>query len=264
MTPSWQSRLPMLDQQSPDVIDALAFSGQPRIVSTFSRPLRFVAVDGKTYWVKHHVQNGLVVELIVGRLAAAVGVGPIARILRVSTAALPAPGNIPEGVDLAPYLGEVVGSEDVPGTENARELAEFIGSGTFSPNVINVQSRAASTTFQTWIGAADEQVLVRLTDGRVFSIDHGGCFSFVGDFADPSPVLVQIPGVPAEVGREWAHIEPTVRRIEAISDDDLMKAVDRVPADHRWQSDGNRRLAIAAWLAFRRDRLRGVMESWAL
>jgi hypothetical protein len=253
-----------LDQTPYEVIDALAFQGVPTDPRTYAHPLRFVAMDGKTYWVKYKAQHGLAAELIAGRLAASLGVGPASRVIRVSEMALPAQKDVPLGVNLAKYVGEMVGSEDVRGAENARDLEEFMIKKEFAPGIINAESRAAVTTFQTWIGAKDQQVLVRLTDGKVLSIDHGDCFGATDRPTEPQVVIELIPGVPGEVGRERNLVESAVIRIEALSDDDLLDAVDRVPVGPHWQSDVTRRLAIAEWLAYRRDRLREVMLAWAV
>ena len=93
-----------LDGRGYTVLEAItdANLGQPQ---TYSRPNAFICVDGKTYWVKAKAQQGLVAELITGRLAARVGAGPIAKIIRVTPEVLLRPGTS-ELVQLAPPSSE--------------------------------------------------------------------------------------------------------------------------------------------------------------
>src|SRR5207249_9437325 len=95
--------------------------GQPQ---PLSRPNAFICIDGKTYWIKAKAQQGLVAELIGGRLAARVHAGPMARIIRVSSDVLPRPG-------MTELVGVVAGVEDLPGTMNARDLEPFVKDGKF-------------------------------------------------------------------------------------------------------------------------------------
>lgn len=123
-------------------------------------------------------------------------------------------------------------------------------------------TRARVVAFQTWIGAADAQVLINLTDGTVMTIDHGACFEATASLLDPVIVLTAIPGVPSDLGKDLLSIEGALRRIEGITDHDLIQAVTQVPSGNTWRSLVSRRTEIAEWLAHRRDRLRGVMEAW--
>jgi len=116
--------------------------------------------------------------------------------------------------------------------------------------------------FQTWTGAGDSQVLVSLTNGAVLSLDHGDCFGATGTLSDPVVIVTPIPGVPGDLGRDPRYVEPVVKRIEAITDTNLLEAVARVPASEPWRSPVERRGEIASWLAHRRGRLREVMEAW--
>ncbi len=123
-----------LDGSGYVVLEALT-PGTLRSASTHARPHTFVCIDGKTYWVKGNAQQGLVAELIAGRLAAMVGAGPPARIVRVTPAVLPATG------EAAHLEGIVVGSEDQPGTVNARDLEPFVRNGTFQPGAVDPAAR---------------------------------------------------------------------------------------------------------------------------
>ena len=116
-------------------------------------------------------------------------------------------------------------------------------------------------TFQTWLGVQDTQVMLDLATGKVVSIDHGDCFVATADPAQPTAVMVvEIPGVSADVGREEALVADAVARIEALTDRQLTEAVARIPSGDSWRSPSARRWEIAAWLGARRDSLRGIMS----
>jgi hypothetical protein len=216
-------------------------------------------VDGKTYWLKRNVQQGLVAELIAGRLAASVGAGPLSRIIRLTEDSM-----CPDGSEKC-LLGIVVGSEDQPGTVNARDLAPLHASGQVPVGLIDPGTRARVVVFQTWLGLGDSQVLVGMANGRVLSIDHGDCFGNLADpGAAPTPVITDIPGVGTDVGQQSVHVLAALDRIESVTDDDILKAIAQIPSGDTWQSPADRRLAIGRWLAERRTAMRGVMASWML
>lgn len=247
--------LSALDRRGYTVLEALTHAGHSS-PSTHARPNAFICIDGKTYWLKGNAQQGLVAELIAGRLAHKAAAGPVARIIRVAPEALP-PGGEADHLE-----GITVGSEDQTETVNARDLQPFVASGQFQSGVVDAASRARVIAFQTWLGVGDAQVLVHLTRGTVFSIDHGDCFGTTGADADPAVVVTGVPGVANDLGKEAAHVEAALQRIEAIADRDILEAVSCIPAGASWQSPVDRRLEIANWLAYRQGRLREVMESW--
>lgn len=225
---------------------------------THARPNKFICINGKTYWVKGRAQQGLVSELIAGRLASRAGAGPMAQIIRVTPEILPSGG---EGSHLE---GVVVGLEDQTGTVNARHLQNFIAERKFEAGVIDPASRALVIVFQSWIGVGDAQVLVHLSKGAVFSIDHGDAFAegVTSKLSKPAPVIVAIPGATEDVGKDPLQIDEAVKRIESITDSILLKAVAGIPLGGQWKSPVNRRLEICQWLAHRRDQLREVMLTW--
>lgn len=253
---SWDfTRLHGRDREGYVVVEAITRGTAPQS-PTWAQPCTFVCIDGKTYWVKASAQQGLVAELIAGRLAARTGAGPNARIIRVSEEIIPL--NDPS----AKLVGIVVGSEDQPETVNARSLQPLIQSGEFQPGSIDAMTRVRVIAFQTWIGASDAQVLVRLTDGVVMSIDHGDCFGATTAKSDPVTVLTHIPGVARTLGKDLFTVEEALRRVEAVTDSDLIEAVTQIPCGNHWRSPVSRRIEIAEWLAHRRDRLREVMQVW--
>jgi hypothetical protein len=245
-----------LDARGPENLLALAYD-RPPPAGSHANPHAFVCSDGKTYWVKRTAQQGLVAELIAGRVAALAGAGPVARVVEVPRAALPASG-------VANHLeGTGVGTLDRRGAENARHLQQFLPpQGQFDVASVDAASRAMVIAFQSWIGAGDSQVLIDLATGEVLSIDHGECFGSAATLSDPTPIVTDIPGVSSDHGRTARLIDRAVKTIEAVTDGQLLEAVACVPDVPDWRADADRRLTIAAWLAHRRDRLRGVMQSW--
>jgi hypothetical protein len=245
-----------LDAGGYEAIRALSHDRPPPSES-HAAPHAFVCSNGRTYWVKSRAQQGLLAELVAGRLASVLEVGPDAVVVEVSSAALPKDGS-------APHLeGVGVGTEDFRDEVNSRDIAPFTQSGAFDPQKVDAASRANVVVFQTWIGAGDSQVLLNLTNGRVSSIDHGECFGNLSSGDPAPPVVTDIPGVDANVGRERSLVGAPIRRVEELADDELLDAVSRVPNTGDWRADENRRLEIALWLASRRTALRKVIEAWA-
>jgi hypothetical protein len=249
-----QERLNELDRRGYQVLEAIRHAGGHS--SSYSAPNQLVAIDGRTYWVKGHVQQGLVAELVAGRLARRSGAGPEAAILHV-TREVAEEGQIPTD-----QLGLVVGSRDEPNTVNARDFGNLAPDLSFRATGIDGPSRARVIAFQTWLGVGDAQVLVRLTDGHVMSIDHGDAFGATASQDRPTLIVADIPGVPPEVGRRKGDVMVAVNQIQSISDMDLINDVARVPAGAAWRSPATRRLEIAEYLASRRDQLEEVMSEW--
>jgi hypothetical protein len=247
------STLQAADAKGYDVLEALSHEG--RMSPTFSSAHTFICVDGKTYWVKASAQQGLVAELIAGRLASRTSAGPAARIIRVTPEAVPADGSANH------LIGVVVGSEDERSTVNTRELA-LLAPGRFNPGAVDAASRALVVAFQTWLGVGDVQVLVNLSTGHLRSIDHGECFTTTGQLTDPVLVVLSIQGMADDVGRDDASIDSAASRIEAVTDQQLTDAVARIPLGDPWKSPADRRLEIANWLAHRRGKIREVMAQW--
>jgi hypothetical protein len=144
--------------------------------------------------------------------------------------------------------------------ENLRHLAGVLGGGQLDPTKIDMQSRARVLAFQTWLGVQDTQILVDLRDGKLMSIDHGDWGASLA--TDSDPAVVPTPGVPNDVGRAVQPVEVAVRRIREITDEQLLEAVARMPTDPEWNADRSRRLQVARWLRWRRDRLTGVIRAW--
>jgi hypothetical protein len=233
------------------VIEALHPLGAPS--GTLANANRFVCVDGKTYWVKLTAQYGLAAEVIAGRLAAALGAGPLTRIIRVPSTRAGDAGHL---------VGLGGGSEDQPGAFNGKDISNFVHNGTLAPGSLDPRFLARTLVFQTWIGVQDQQVLLRLTDGAVLSIDHGGCFGDTSTRADPVVIETSIPGISETERKRHDLLDAELLSLEAVTEGDLLQAVAGIPDDDDWKGDPARRLSIAEWLLYRQSRVRGVIEAW--
>ncbi len=234
------------DAQGYVVLDAIShLSGPPS--PSLANLHQFIAVDGQGYWIKSASQGGLVKELVCGRLAAAIGVGPVARVLRVPREAVPADGSANH------LVGVNVGLENIHGTVNVKDL-DLLGIMNLDPNTINAMDRAAVVAFHSWTGLADAQVLVNLQTGRLHTIDFGDAFS--GIAGDPGLVLVDLPGVDRDHGNDY--VATSVANIEAMTDDQILEAVARIQSGEPWgdAASFDSRLRLAERLAHRALRWR--------
>jgi hypothetical protein len=151
----------------------------------------------------------------------------------------------------------------MPNAENAPDIGLITAGGKLDPSVIDPVARSKVIAFQTWLGVGDAQVLVRPTDGQVFSFDHGDAFGNTSDRADPQVVVTDIPGVDASVGRRPGDMSVAVLSIEAITDEQIVRAVSGIPHGDPWRSPVTRRAEIVEYLIHRRSRIREVMTNWA-
>lgn len=246
-----RQRLEVLDRRGYTVFDAITFDN--RQSQTLSRTCVFVCSNGKSYWAKAASQQGLVAELICGRLANKLHSAPGVAVIRVTADARPPTGDC-DHID-----GVVFGSHDMPSAENARDIGQQVAAGGgLLP--VDALSRARVVAFQTWIGVADAQVLVRLTDGRLFSLDHGDAFGAPLPSGSPSLQITDIPGVDRMVGQ--THANTAASEIEAMTDEDIVQAVSMVPIGPAWRSDLDRRVEIATFLIDRRPLVRQALRSW--
>lgn len=247
----------ILDRERRGYLVLEAIQADGRQSGTFSRSCVFTAVDGNGYWVKAEAQQGLVAELICGRLARIAHRAPNVQVIRVTKEALP------NAIDCSHLTGVVFGSQDMSGAVNARDLQPLIGGATFDPNVVSQLARARVIAFQTWMGVNDAQVLVRLTAGDLFSFDHGAAFQDVSDRTDPKVVVTDIPGVDLKIGKRPGDMAVAIKELEAITDNQILDSVSNIPHGEPWRSLLARRSEIAEFLIDRRSRLQGVLMGWA-
>ncbi len=261
-------------------LDALQFDAhrsKSLYVSRVRKTQPFVCCDGKTYWIKHYAEQGLAAEVIGGRLAALVGVGPMTRVIRVD------PMILPHDDDLNSFGGTLIGSEDIQGPVivdynigSVRRtpcplgllgpsLCRYLGIMGYNPRWVNGAEWSLVIAFLTWLGMLDRQVLVRLTDSRLFTIDYGACFGDVSgaSAANMGIIMPMLEGVDPQLAKNVAHVREAIERIEAVSDTDIVTAVAGVPDEHGWEGSLRRCAAIGQWLSARRGLLRDAMENWA-
>jgi hypothetical protein len=255
--------LSSLDEQGYSPLLALAYGRAPKNPS-YAYPHAFVCSDGRTYWVKRFrygsqpgaaepgAQEGLIAELVAGRLGAALGAAAAAQVIEVPSAVL-----LPDG-STAHLEGIGVGSADQSAMENLRYLGQQVPGGALQPDRLNEQSVARVIAFQSWIGADDTQIMVDLRTGHVLSVDHGAYNAFSS--SDPQPVVA--PGLPPDFAQSASIIEPEIQRIEALSDEEVLRATAQMPDAPEWRADSSRRLTLAESLALRRDRLRHALGQW--
>jgi hypothetical protein len=244
--------LEQLDSRGYVVFEAIGHD-RPPPAGSHASPHAFVCVGGGVYWIKRSAQQGLLAELVAGRLGVIVGAAPDARIVRVTAESAPSDGSASH------LIGIGVGSRDQPGMENLRELEKAAGFR-LDPTKLDVASRVRVLAFQTWLGVSDTQILVDMRNGRLMSIDHGDWCP------DPStratPTVISTPSVPDDFGRVKKHVDPAIAKISSVTDRQILGAVACVPTGSDWRAERSRRLEIARWLAFRRDRLPEVMRRW--
>lgn len=256
--------LKSLDDQV-EFLHAVAHEKAPPSDS-LANPHAFVCSDGRVYWVKREAQQGLSAELIAGRLARTTGTGPDARVVHVSEDALPWHDH-QLATDLSGRLtGVCVGIADVPAAANfKKELPQLLGGRTLKPSEVDAASRALVVAFHTWLHVRDTQALITLPDGRLHSADHGDCF---GDLStrNPSLVAMKLPCVQDEsnIGRQAALVEAAADAIEAVTDEQLLRATSRIPDTDSpaWNASQSRRLEVARWLSDRRGKVREVLLNW--
>ena len=245
-----------LDARPGRAIDIITYAF-PGTSGRYGRPDLYIGSDGLRYWVKARAQRGLVAEVIAGRLADSLGVGPIARVARLDGTVAPLASR------LYKFSGLAAASQDVADTMNQAELLRLVQQERLVGARLDSRSRAAVTAFQTWIGVSDEQVLVRLTDGKVLSIDHGDAFGELLEGPPSRIVLAGIPGVSDNVGRDWDDLRPAVEAIEALPIENIYAATAGIPDGDRWLGSSERRYQIANWLVVRQRSIGEEIRKWA-
>ena len=247
-------RLRKLDAEG--VASVVARAAAPLELSfSYSAPRAFLCSDEAIWWLKSKAQQGLVAEVVAGRLAKLAGAGPGASPVLVGAEALA--GQL----GLNRFRGHVVGIEHRPGVISSKKLADFL-SGHSIGLPIDVASRAIVIAFQTWLNVEDAQVLVNTLTGQVETHDHGETFRELKKGPPSRIVVARIPGVADHAGLSRPELELAVRRIEAITPDEILWAVSGIPDEPGWGGGFERRLAIAEWLIKRQARLREVLTGW--
>lgn len=253
-----------LDDRQPEPLLAEQFL---RLSASFccTRPAAFRCSDGQTWWVKttDAVPGALTYELIAGRLGELTGFAPPSTVVIVPGDALPA-WTPPElwNTRMEQFVGAGVGVRDVPDTVNF--------DGPQNPDVLQLfrsmrvdhGSWLEASVFQSWLGMGDHQVLVHKQTGHVCSIDHE---RLLHQGTDEAPVpVVKTLCYGTTPRKDLTVVRAALSRIEAVTDGDLLAAVAARPGSFPTLLERPERLEIARRLAARRDRLRPVMEAWAV
>jgi hypothetical protein len=238
-----------LESYGYEELEAVAPVELTRLGGQVGRPVPYLCSDDQVYWTKTKAQNGLAAELIVNRLASKLDVGPPTTIVRID-----------------PFLATIGNSTRAVGTLNMTDVVSSKelgrpGRPAFDASVIDSDSRARTAVFQSWIDVVDEQVLVRTTDGRVFTYDHGDSFrTLMG--GPPRRVVAEIAGCQLSWSATSSAALGMVLRIEELTPTEILEVVAGVPDEEGWQGMLPRRLGIARWLMKRQGLLRGEVIKW--
>jgi hypothetical protein len=237
-----------LDARRIAEIDALAPVSFNRTGGRFSRPIPYLCSDAETYWTKTKSQTGLCSELIVNRLAHRPDVGPATTIVRID-GFLRTVGN----------SARAVGTLNVSNVVASKELMQT-GLESFTATVVDANSWTRASVFQSWIDVVDEQLLVRTTDGVVFTYDHRDRFANLMP-GPPRMVVAALPSLRLDWSATSTAAMDMVLRIEQLSAVEILEAVAGIPDEPGLQGLLSRRFGIARWLIKRQGLLRGVDQS---
>jgi hypothetical protein len=203
--------------------------------------------------VKRRAQDGLGAEFGGNRIAALLSVGPATRVIEIPRAALPADGRLDylAGLQLGTYQLDDVMNDD--------ELRKF--APTLDADRIDWWSWARVVAMQTWLYVGNPQAVLRLTDGQIFSVDHGMCFA---ELVRGGPTGVVVPPLHGVAGTPFDSrcVSAAVEAIESILEDDLIAAMAEIPEDQAWRMPLDRRIRIVDWLLDRQFGVRKVLEPW--
>lgn len=225
------------------IVAALSPVGEPTATGTGAQ--RWVLEDGRVFWTKSSATDGLFAELVAGRLAYRLGIGPV-----VSTVLIP-DGRI------------IYGCEDVRNAVNTKELSIFLPDlKKFDLAALDQATLGRVFVFQVWIGHADPQWLIDQEDGRVYSIDHEVWTADAGSASTPELVSARMPGMPGYLKWNFAPTLAGIDAVEALSDEELVESVSSIPAVEGWEYHPELACDIANGLADRRDALRKALEAW--
>jgi hypothetical protein len=212
-----------------------------------------------TLWVKAKAQNGLSAELVTGRVGEQLGVAPGASVVLVPRAALASDGtsNHLEGLN--------VGTFEIVGSVNGRHLADL--NPNFDAALLDPESWAKASVFQTFVESGDTQVLIEVSNGRIWSIDHGDALSSAYLSQPPATVSltqrdVEIMNQRVDMVAQGPAALEMVEQIEGLSDDDLLEAVVGIPEGGSWGSSEETRFNLWQALKTNRSLIRQVIEQW--
>jgi hypothetical protein len=234
------------------VVEAAAYLGSAGY-RTYAGPQRFAGRDGITYRVKYRAQEGHGAEFIANRIGSSLGIAPSTSVISVSPAALP------RDRQLSHLEGLQLGSAELEQVFNHDELIAY--GVQLEPSMVEWDSWALVVCFQTWLYVRDPQAVIRMTDGKCFSVDHGNCF---GELPKGPPSAIVVPALNGVSGVQFdsGAVDRAVSAIEAIPEQAIIAMVAGVPDAIGWRMSIAREFGIAQFLLNRQSRLREVMVPW--
>lgn len=216
--------------------------------SSASRPVLVLCDDGEEYVVKGSQAGRMIFnDHVAATLGAAIGAAVgLPRLVDLPAALI---GLQPEMAHLTPGLAH--GTRWIPGSTE-RESIQYTG-------VPENRSRfAALAVLYGWLGAGDHQFIYEAAaPNRVTSVDHGHFFPGGPDWTAaslataPPPTLDSVIETACHLTPE--EVEGPKLALSAVSDAYIAVAVGRPPS--AWNASRSERLALAAYLATRRDLL---------
>jgi hypothetical protein len=245
--------LRVADSAAPGPARSLSYVG-PTGYRTYSPPHRFVDDKGRIVLVKARAQQGLGAEAFANKLAHMLDAGPESFIIDIGA------GTVPDDGRLNHLVGLKVATVELEGIVNHEQLVRL---GFFpDPEKVDWDSWARVVAFHTWIYAGDPQAVFRVSDGRVFSVDHGACFR---ELLRGGPAGVIVPELHGVVGVPFDRraVANALDAIEAITESDIVAAAGGIPDGPDWRMPIDRRLRIVDWLLNRQIGVREVVE-WNL
>jgi hypothetical protein len=228
-------------------IRAVTYLG-PSGFRTFSAPHRFIGADGRIYLVKQRAQQGLGAEAFANALAEQLQVGPEAAVVEIGPGVLPTDGR------LSYMVGQRVATVELDDVLNHQQLLKL--GYTPDPAKVDWPSWVRTIAFHTWIYAGDPQAVLRVTDGRIFSIDHGDCFRELLRGGPTGLIVPALYGV-AGVSFDQSYLSGAIDTVEDVSESDLVRMAARIPDGPGWRMPIERKIRLIEWLL---DRQPGVRE----
>jgi hypothetical protein len=166
---------------------------------------------------------------------------------------------VPNDGRLDHLIGLQIASVELDDVFNNDELRAF--SISVPAARIDWGSWALVVAFQTWIYAGDPQAVIRVTDGRIFSVDHGRCFAQLLKGRPAGLIVPELYGV-SGIAFPAAHVAAALDRIENLAETEVLAAVAGIPGDSGWRMPIERRHRTAEWLIKRQTRLRETLGAW--
>jgi hypothetical protein len=245
--PDWSRLLRAAAKDRPLAIRAETFVQK---FPTSSSPVRLICGDEEEYVVKSmHAGRMIVTEQVVGRLGETCG-APVG---------LPALIDVPAGlIDAEPEMAHMT-----PGLAHGSRWIPGCTHGGFDHMAANRSRFAELALLYGWTLASDHQFIYRNDAPHlVYSVDHGGFFAgstgWTAESLRGAPAAAPDVQIVANVGLQDEDLHEAQDRLADVDDEGVAYAV-AVPPDE-WGMSEDERVALAQYLATRRDTLFGVAD----